>query len=83
MTAMLAELCKFHPCRRVLWAALLPVCLALAADTLPPPAKTPVDFARDVEPLLRARCELCHGARQQMKGLRQSFPDKRTHTISF
>ena len=45
-------------------------CLAFAADTLPPASKTPVDFARDVEPLLRARCSLCHGAQQQMKGLR-------------
>ena len=48
----------------------LSVCVAWSADTLPPAAKTPVDFARDVEPLLRARCELCHGAKQQMKGLR-------------
>src|SRR5207302_2129515 len=57
--------------RRVVWAALaVPACLAWAADTLPPAAKTPVDFARDVEPLLRARCALCHGAQQQMKGLR-------------
>jgi hypothetical protein len=29
-----------------------------------------VDFARDIEPLLRARCQLCHGPQQQMKGLR-------------
>ena len=43
--------------RRAVWAALaVPTCLALAADTLPPASKTPVDFARDVEPLLRARC---------------------------
>jgi hypothetical protein len=57
--------------RRAVWAALaMPACLAWAADTLPPAAKTAVDFARDVEPLLRARCALCHGAQQQMKGLR-------------
>ncbi len=29
-----------------------------------------VDYAPDVEPLLRARCYGCHGAAQQMKGLR-------------
>ena len=52
------------------WAVLVPTCLLWAADTLPPASKTPVDFARDVEPLLRARCSLCHGAQQQMKGLR-------------
>src|SRR5215510_13862788 len=57
--------------RSAVWAALvLSACMAWAADTLPPAAKTPVDFARDVEPLLRARCALCHGAQQQMKGLR-------------
>jgi hypothetical protein len=30
----------------------------------------PVDFARDVEPLLRKRCSGCHGAAQQLSGLR-------------
>ena len=29
-----------------------------------------VDFARDIEPLLASRCQACHGARTQMKGLR-------------
>lgn len=29
-----------------------------------------VDYARDVEPLLKARCQGCHGPAQQMKGLR-------------
>ena len=52
------------------WALLAIPYLVGAADTLPPPASTPVDFARDIEPLLRTRCELCHGAQQQMKGLR-------------
>src|SRR5215469_18241818 len=56
--------------RAAVWASLVPACLLWSADALPPAAKTPVDFARDVEPLLRARCSLCHGAQQQMKGLR-------------
>jgi hypothetical protein len=30
----------------------------------------PVDFVRDVEPLLRKRCSGCHGAAQQLSGLR-------------
>jgi cytochrome c553 len=36
------------------------------------------DFARDVEPLFRTRCYLCHGAQAQMNGLRldQGFPSK-------
>ena len=38
--------------------------------SLPAAGQRPVDFARDVEPLLRARCILCHGPQQQMKGLR-------------
>ncbi len=29
-----------------------------------------VDFARDIEPVLRERCQGCHGARTQMSGLR-------------
>jgi mono/diheme cytochrome c family protein len=57
--------------KRVIGAGVaIPACLLLAADALPPASKTPVDFARDVEPLLRARCQLCHGPKQQMKGLR-------------
>jgi hypothetical protein len=43
--------------------------LAIAQD-LPPAAKIKVDFARDVEPLLTKRCYVCHGAQQQMSGLR-------------
>ena len=35
-------------------------------------AQTPsrVDFARDVQPLLRQNCVSCHGPSQQMAGLR-------------
>jgi len=45
---------------------------ALAAETpgLPPAASEPVDFTRDVEPLLKSRCQVCHGPQQQMNGLR-------------
>ncbi len=51
---------------------LLPVVLALsqARAPAPPAAKGPVDFARDVEPILRSRCQSCHGPQQQMSGLR-------------
>jgi hypothetical protein len=42
----------------------------LLAQTLPPPAKTKIDFARDIEPMLRQRCQACHGPQQQMSGLR-------------
>ncbi|MBS1854774.1 MAG: PSD1 domain-containing protein [Acidobacteria bacterium] len=40
------------------------------AQGLPPAAKGKIDFARDVEPLLARRCFMCHGAQQQMSGLR-------------
>ena len=45
---------------------------SFAADdaALPPAAKTKVEFARDIEPLLQKRCQLCHGTQQQMSGLR-------------
>ena len=39
--------------------------IALTAQV---PAK--VDFARDVQPLLREHCVECHGPAQQMRGLR-------------
>src|SRR5215510_3833567 len=42
-----------------------------AADVaLPPAARTKIEFARDIEPLLARRCLSCHGAQQQMSGLR-------------
>jgi mono/diheme cytochrome c family protein len=42
-----------------------------AADVaLPPAAKTRIEFTRDIEPLLARRCLSCHGAQQQMSGLR-------------
>lgn len=40
------------------------------AASLPPAAQRPIDFKRDIEPLLKERCQSCHGATQQMGGLR-------------
>ena len=66
-------------CRAVRWFALevvlavtvLPVGLR-AAETvrLPPASSSKIDFARDVAPLLKSRCQICHGAQQQNNGLR-------------
>ncbi|HWB97660.1 MAG TPA: DUF1549 domain-containing protein, partial [Bryobacteraceae bacterium] len=39
------------------------------AQTLPPAASRPIDFSRDVAPVL-AVCQGCHGPQQQMSGLR-------------
>src|SRR5690242_10490174 len=33
-------------------------------------AADPVNFARDVEPVLQKHCVVCHGPQQQMSGLR-------------
>ncbi|PYV30406.1 MAG: hypothetical protein DMG09_27595 [Acidobacteria bacterium] len=37
---------------------------------LPPPASNPVDFGRDIAPVLKKRCVPCHGAALQQSGLR-------------
>ena len=46
--------------------------LALHLADSPPraEAREPVDFERDIRPLLHARCTGCHGAEQQKSGLR-------------
>jgi mono/diheme cytochrome c family protein len=54
--------------------ALVPL-LAASGDGLPPPAKTKVDFARDVAPLFEKRCFACHGPGQQMSSLRLDRKD--------
>ena len=45
--------------------------LALAAL-----AAASADYVRDVEPILRRNCQACHGAAQQMNGLRLDRPDE-------
>lgn len=41
-----------------------------ADDSLPPPSKGPVDFTRDIQPILAAHCIACHGPQKQKGGLR-------------
>ena len=57
--------------------SLFTLSLSSAADdpALPPASKTKIEFARDIEPLLQKRCLLCHGAQQQMSGLRLDQKD--------
>src|SRR5437660_749642 len=50
--------------------ATLPSAVALALFAVPLRAADPVDYLRDVKPLLAARCGACHGALQQKAGLR-------------
>ena len=49
---------------------LAPVPLGAADAALPPAAKIKIEFALDIEPLLARSCFACHGAQQQMSGLR-------------
>ncbi len=62
--------------REAAWRAaavlIFTVAPMLSADdaALPPAATKKIEFARDIQPLLVERCQLCHGARQQMSGLR-------------
>jgi len=50
--------------------AAIPPLLDADDPQLPPAAKRKIDFPRDIQPLLEQRCQLCHGARQQLSGLR-------------
>jgi mono/diheme cytochrome c family protein len=49
-------------------APLMAVCCALAAN--PASAAEPVDYAKQIKPILSARCYACHGALQQKSKLR-------------
>jgi len=40
------------------------------SKNLPPATKIRVDFYRDIEPLLKEKCQSCHGPEQQLSGLR-------------
>src|SRR5262245_38828026 len=48
------------------------ICLALAILISPTLAESaePIDYLRQVKPLLQQRCYACHGALQQKSGLR-------------
>ncbi|WP_035957764.1 PSD1 and planctomycete cytochrome C domain-containing protein [Bryobacter aggregatus] len=58
--------------KAVLTAAIaaLIVFASLAQNSSPPADPSPVDFERDVQPILRRNCQGCHGAAQQSGGLR-------------
>jgi ankyrin repeat protein len=52
--------------------------LAFAQTKLPPAATAPVDFEKDVQPLLAQKCYSCHGDEVQQSGLRL---DKRQNAL--
>jgi mono/diheme cytochrome c family protein len=43
------------------------------ASQLPPTATTPIDFARDIQPILEGKCYSCHGPKKQKGGLRLDY----------
>lgn len=43
---------------------------AIDRSALPTSAKRKIDFRRDIEPILRERCQICHGPDKQTAGLR-------------
>jgi len=45
--------------RRLILAIALLMTMALAASTTTAPTK-PVDFAKDIQPILEAKCQPCH-----------------------
>jgi ankyrin repeat protein len=56
---------------RVLLFCFLASSLPLAAEiTLPAPATGPVDYMKDVKPLLKKHCYECHSTEKQQAGLR-------------
>src|SRR5262245_46369873 len=54
----------------VVGAGLAVLARSAAPPGLPAPAGRPVDFVKDVQPLLAAFCLDCHGAKKQKGGLR-------------
>jgi hypothetical protein len=56
--------------RWTLLSAILCAAACTGGETLPPPADKPVDFARDVQPLLARSCYSCHGPTKQKSNFR-------------
>jgi mono/diheme cytochrome c family protein len=54
----------------ILLAACVVLVLPGDVPRLPEPAPRPVDFARDVEPILERHCLNCHGPKKQKSGFR-------------
>jgi hypothetical protein len=45
----------------------------------PGPNRAPVDFLRDIEPILQSRCTMCHGPETHMSGFRL---DRREYALN-
>jgi hypothetical protein len=62
-------------CRRLLCCGLGFAGAALRASDLPPPAARPVDFVKDVQPILEKNCVKCHGTEKQKSDYRVDMRD--------
>ncbi len=52
-------------------ATILAISLGLTAeDKLPAPVTRKIDFVKDVQPIFRAKCDSCHGAKKQESAYR-------------
>ena len=75
--------CSMSVVWRVAAMAALCVCLhgaivrsaELDTSKLPPPASREVDFRRDIQPILSASCQKCHGPDKQKGGFRVDVKD--------
>ena len=67
-------LSRFARSRPQVWAGLLACGLVFLGPAIPAHAAEPVDYVRDIKPLL-ARCTACHGALRQKNGLRLDTAD--------
>ena len=56
-------------------AAAIVLCLALMSLATARGAAPAVDYAKDIKPLLRDHCYVCHGALKQSGGLRLDTTD--------
>ncbi len=61
---------NFGPCPLSVIALFTGLAGAATAAELPSPASRPIDFARDVQPILSSRCYECHGDKKQKADLR-------------
>ena len=67
-------LSRFARSRPQVWAGLLACGLVFLGPAIPAHAAEPVDYVRDIKPLL-ARCTACHGALRKKNGLRLDTAD--------
>jgi hypothetical protein len=75
-------ICRVFALALILVSLSIPAALATlgeggrASSELPPPTPRPVDFARDIAPILTKNCYRCHGPKKQQGGLALHVADR-------